>query len=72
MAIRPEAPFKPVFEMATMREGSGIVLVKQSDLLDNNEGGPGPEMASPAITVRLRVRGGDGGGLNSLITTRFL
>ena len=40
VAIKPKAPFKPIFRVATMREGSGIVLVKETDLLDDNQNGP--------------------------------
>ena len=29
VAIKPKAPFKPVFQVATMKEGSGIVLVTE-------------------------------------------
>ena len=48
VAIRPKPTFRPLFEIATMREGSGIVLVKQSDLATENDNGPGVEMTSPA------------------------
>ena len=31
VTIKPKAPFKPVFQVATTREGSGIVLVHDPD-----------------------------------------
>ena len=31
---------EPIFQVATTREGSGVHLVKEADLLDNNENGP--------------------------------
>ena len=48
VAIKPKAPFKPIFQLATMREGSGIVLVKESDLFDQDANGPEGEMTHPA------------------------
>jgi len=30
VAIKPKAPFKPIFQVATMKEGSGIVLVQEA------------------------------------------
>ena len=32
VAIRPRPAFRPLFEIATTREGSGIVLVNEKDL----------------------------------------
>ena len=29
VAIKPKAPFRPIFQIATMKEGSGIVLVHE-------------------------------------------
>ena len=30
VAIKPKAPFQPIFQVATMKEGSGIVLVQDT------------------------------------------
>ena len=30
MAIRPKPEFRPIFEVATTREGSGIALINQT------------------------------------------
>ena len=32
VAIKPKAPFKPVFEVATTREGSDVVLVHDREV----------------------------------------
>ena len=41
VAIKPRAPFKPIFQMATMKEGSGIVLVhERTDDDDADESPP--------------------------------
>ena len=54
VAIRPRPAFSPLFEIATTRDGCGIVLVAETP---------------PAPTGRrlnlIRVCGGDGGGSNS-------
>jgi hypothetical protein len=34
VAIQPKAPFRPIFDVATTKEGSGVVLLKQSPELD--------------------------------------
>ena len=31
VAIKPKAPFKPVFQVSTTREGSGVALVHEPD-----------------------------------------
>jgi hypothetical protein len=31
VAIKPKAPFRPIFQVATMKEGSGIVLAHEGD-----------------------------------------
>ncbi len=36
VALKVKAPFKPIFEVATMREKSGIYLIKEKDLENNN------------------------------------
>ena len=38
IAIKPKAPFRPVFEVATAREGSGVILLQNEKL---PAGGPG-------------------------------
>jgi len=48
VAIRPKPAFRPLLEIATMREGSGIILLHEKDLLDNNENGLEGEMTRPA------------------------
>ena len=48
VAIRPKPAFRPLLEIVTMREESGIYLVHQKDLLDINENGPEAEMTPPA------------------------
>ena len=47
VAIKPKAPFRPIFQVATTREGSGIHLVKEADLLDNNENGSDGVISHP-------------------------
>jgi DNA invertase Pin-like site-specific DNA recombinase len=38
VAIKPKAPFRPIFEVATTKEGSGVVLVKEPrDVLSETE-----------------------------------
>ncbi len=48
VAIRPRPAFRPLLEIATTREGSGIHLINVKDLPAENENGPKVEMASPA------------------------
>ena len=38
--IRPRPAFRPLFEFATTREGSGIVLVSERDLKEANQPPP--------------------------------
>ena len=40
VAIRPRPAFRPLFEIATTREGSGIVLVNERDLKKANQPPP--------------------------------
>ena len=40
VAIRSKPAFRLLLETATMREESGIVMVKESDLVGKNEHGP--------------------------------
>ena len=47
VAIQPKAPFRPVFEVATTREGSGVLLIKEP-----------PEVA-PEDTLCLLVETGE-------------
>ncbi len=47
VAIKPKAPFRPIFQVATTREGSRVHLVKEADLLDNNENGLEGKTALP-------------------------
>ncbi|MCL0053400.1 hypothetical protein M1N45_00170 [Dehalococcoidia bacterium] len=35
VAIRPKPPFRPIFEVATLREGSGIALINQTPQIRN-------------------------------------
>ena len=38
VAIKPKAPFRPIFEVATVKEGSGVVLIKEPrDVLSEKE-----------------------------------
>ncbi len=53
VAIKPKAPFRPIFQVATTRRGSRVHLVKEADLLDNNENGPKGETAHPAHDTAL-------------------
>ena len=41
VAIKPKALFKPIFQVAMMKEGSGMVLVSDRDLTKPNQ--PPPE-----------------------------
>ena len=36
VAIKPKPAFRPLFEIAMMREGSGVVLVRDDDELDDS------------------------------------
>ncbi len=59
VAIKPRAPFKPIFQMATMKEGSGIVLVHErtDDDDDTNEPPPhGHEVAADSCSWWRRGR----------------
>jgi len=38
VAIQPKAPFRPVFDVATTREGSGVLLLKQPPEMDPEAG----------------------------------
>ncbi len=40
VALKVKAPFKPIFEVATMREDSGIVLANEKDLEDRDQPAP--------------------------------
>ena len=42
VAIRPKAPFKPVFQVATTREGSEVALVHDSEGAFENADQPPP------------------------------
>ena len=42
MAIKPKAPFKPVFEVATTSEGSEVVLVHDREVEPRIEDQPAP------------------------------
>ena len=59
VAIRPKPAFRPLFEIANTREGSGIVLVHESEGEPVTANQPHP-MGSRLMA--LRVCGGDGGG----------
>jgi hypothetical protein len=48
VAIRPKPAFRPLLEIATMREGSGIVMIKESDLATENDNGPEVETTPAA------------------------
>ena len=69
VAIRPKPAFRPLLEIATTREGSDIVLahdVEEGEDLGGaeslrNHASPRPE----GKRLAFRVRGGDGGELNS-------
>ena len=61
VAIKPKAPFKPVFEVATTREGSEVVLVHDPDAKPQIPSQPPPMFIGWRL---IRVRGGDGGGSN--------
>ena len=37
VAIKPKTPFRPIFQVATMKEGSGIVLVHEKTEEAENE-----------------------------------
>ena len=43
VAIRPKAPFKPVFQVATTREGSGVVLVHEPEAKPVTPSQPPPD-----------------------------
>ncbi len=62
VAIRPRPAFRPLFEMATTRNGSGVVLVKKGQ--GNAEEREGLRPMDIGEKAR-RVRGGDGGESNS-------
>ena len=47
VAIRPRPAFRPLFEIATTREGSGIVLVSESDLEKAKQPPPHGHEADP-------------------------
>ena len=47
VAIRPRPAFRPLFEIATTRERSGIVLVNERDLEKANQPPPGGHEADP-------------------------
>ena len=60
VAIRPKAPFKPVFQVATTREGSEVALVHDSEgAFENSDqpppGGYGAEVDSCSWWRRGRV-----------------
>ena len=42
VAVKPKAPFRPIFQVATMKEGSGIVLVHESKEEAENADQPPP------------------------------
>ncbi len=42
VAIKPKAPFKPVFEVATTRKGSEVVLVHDTEVEPQIAGQPPP------------------------------
>ncbi len=41
VAIRPKAAFRPIFEVATTREGSGIALINQTPQTQDESGASG-------------------------------
>jgi hypothetical protein len=52
VALKPKPAFKVLFQIATTKEGCGIVLYNE-------------KLSLPARVLMVRVLGGDGGGLNS-------
>ena len=48
VAIRARPAFRPLLDIATTTEGSGIHLINEKDLPAEHENGPEDEMASPA------------------------
>jgi len=49
VAIRPRPAFRPLFEVATTREDSGIVLVSERDLENANQPPPGGHEADGSL-----------------------
>ena len=58
VAIKPRAPFKPIFQMATTKEGSGIVLVQERTDDDDDSDRPPPH--GRMMWRPIRVLGQDG------------
>ena len=50
VAIRPKSAFMPLFEVATTREGSGVVLISEKDLPP--DASEGPEATGPCLWWR--------------------
>ena len=56
VALKVKAPFKPIFEVATLREKSGIYLVKEKDL-ENSGRPPAHEQGAEADSCSEWRRG---------------
>ena len=56
VAIKPKALFKPIFQVAMMKEGSGIVLVSDRDLTKPNQPPPGRQEADESCSWWRRGR----------------
>jgi hypothetical protein len=56
VAIKPKAPFRPIFQVATMKDGSGIVLVHEATETADKANQPPPDGheadASPCLWWR--------------------
>ena len=62
VAIKPKAPFKPVFEVATTSEGSEVVLIHDPEAEPQIAHQPPPDGHGWRL---IRVHGGGGGGSSS-------
>ncbi|MCH7801819.1 MAG: hypothetical protein IIC24_09810 [Chloroflexi bacterium] len=58
VAIKPKAPFRPIFEVATTKEGSGVVLVKEpQEVLSETEQLPQEDEEAATIPCSWWRRG---------------
>ena len=57
VAIKPKAPFRPIFKLATTRDGSGVVLVQDPGSASDTTGQPPPDREEADLSCSWWRRG---------------
>lgn len=67
VAVKPKPPFRPIFQVATTREGSGVMLIKEASerwsgglcVCGGDEGGPkAPKTPTSQYDKLLSIKSG--------------